>query len=508
MNIHHYSRLRSFFIARLQDILLVILTAPILITGAETVSAATVAETETIGRTETVQVDVGNFYSRPSETASVIDTLKAGDSVTLLSKEGEWYAAKLADQRLGWVHQRLFTKTAPASGEATPSSRDQAPAETEALPRLALRLNKGWVRESPSFDGETKFSLNKGDVVSVVDTMEGWYFIQLEDGRNGWAYQNLFRPIGERDDAGTSIPDDEPRPSVGQEPPLFDAVVKVDSARVRELPTTNSGVRFGLVKGNTVSVLDTRDDWYFIRMADGQSGWAHQSLFDRPAEALQMTSDALENPDETKPEPEPETETNEAEPEDVRISAGEPLFSAQVKVDSGRVREAPTTQARVKFGLRKGDAVSVEDTRDGWYFIRLQDGRFGWGHQSLFSLDAGDGLKRIESIQFEKGEAGKEKILFSLSGFYPPKTFAMDEQIPKVVCDFIDTRMGPALGNAIPVGGDLVQRIRIGYHELPVKKVRVVIDLSPEKKYSVEQVFYKKTNLYALTFSPIESPAE
>ena len=500
MNDNFFSGLRSLFAACLRTPLPAVLTAAFLLMGPLPLSAA---DTEFIGKSRTVQVNVGNLFSRPLETASVIDTLQAGDQITILAKEGDWYMAKLPDQRLGWVHQRLFTKPEPvtASTDTAAPPPPAEPADTEILPRLALRVDSGWVREAPSSQAEAKFALSKGDVVFVVDTMEGWYYIRLDDGRNGWAYQDLFRPV--EDTTQVSVPEPVQTPSPEEstpsdsESPLFEARLKVDSGIVRTLPTTNSGVKFGLQKGDTVSVMDMRDGWYFIQTRNGESGWAYHTLFYPPPEG---TSAVVSG--ESKMEPVTESE----EPP---VTAGDPLFRARVKVDSGRVREAPTTESQIKFGLQKGDTVSVEDTRDGWYFIRLDGGPFGWAHQSLFSLDAGENeAKKIEAIRFEDGPAGEEKIIFSLNGFYPPKTFALDEEVPKVVCDFINTRLGPNLGNSIAVGGDLVRKIRIGYHQSPEEKVRVVIDLSPDKKYSVEQIFYKKTNLYTLTFKNLGPPVQ
>lgn len=503
MNHNFFSGLRSLFAACLRTPLPAILTAACLLTGALPLCAA---DTDWIGKSRTVQVNVGNLYSRPFETASVIDTLRTGDPVTILAKEGEWFMAKLPDQRLGWVHQRLFTETepAPASTDTPAPGPASEPVDTEdILPRLALRVDSGWVREAPSSQAEPKFSLSKGEIVSVVDTMEGWYYIRLDDGRNGWAYQDLFRPV--EDQRAGSIPESVQPPTPkgpipgDVESPLFEARLKVDSGRVRTLPTTNSGVKFGLQKGDTVSVMDIRDGWYFIQTRNGESGWAYHTLFSPPPEGVSTG---------TSGESEAEPMTDSEEPP--VVTAGDPLFRARVKVDSGRVREAPTTESQIKFGIQKGDTVSVEDTRDGWYFIRLEGGPFGWAHQSLFSLDPAvdDEPKKIEGIRFEDGPAGEEKIIFSLNGFYPPKTFALDEEVPKVVCDFINTRLGPDLGNSIAVGGNLVRKIRIGYHESPEKKVRVVIDLSPDQKYSVEQVFYKKTNLYTLTFKNLGTPVQ
>jgi hypothetical protein len=47
-----------------------------------------------------------------------------------------------------------------------------------------------------------------------------------------------------------------------------------------------------------------------------------------------------------------------------------------------------------------------------------------------------------------------------------------------------------------------IERIRIGIHEEPHPKVRVVMDFKPGRDYTVEQLFYKKENYYTLMVKP------
>jgi hypothetical protein len=72
-----------------------------------------------------------------------------------------------------------------------------------------------------------------------------------------------------------------------------------------------------------------------------------------------------------------------------------------------------------------------------------------------------------------------------------------------VVCDFYNVSIADSIDSIIPVNGKLIRKIRIGIHKGPRPKVRVVVDLDPDKKYSVEQVFFKQSNRYSLTFRPL-----
>lgn len=139
----------------------------------------------------------------------------------------------------------------------------------------------------------------------------------------------------------------------------------------------------------------------------------------------------------------------------------------------------------------------------------------GWAHQGLFiesdeplsSEDASgkDFAKEIKEIKVDITPGGEEKIVFVLNGFYPPETFVIEESVPKVVCDFFGLRLGSGIRRQTEVNGDLVQKIRIGVHKGAEPKTRVVMDLVSDRDYEVEQIFFRKENLYTLTFKSVSN---
>lgn len=56
-----------------------------------------------------------------------------------------------------------------------------------------------------------------------------------------------------------------------------------------------------------------------------------------------------------------------------------------VKIRSGNIRKTPSLEGSVKFRLLRGMVVSVVKTTGEWNFIEDENGRRGWGHQSIFS---------------------------------------------------------------------------------------------------------------------------
>jgi len=129
--------------------------------------------------------------------------------------------------------------------------------------------------------------------------------------------------------------------------------IKVRVGRVREGPSLDSRIKFRLKKGQMVSIVEEKDDWYLIAR---RTGWAHKSLFSHEAGATEPTL----------------------------LPSAEHVITATVRVPVGRVREGPALDSRIKFRLKKGQVVSVTERKDEWYGVRLADGRAGWAHKILF----------------------------------------------------------------------------------------------------------------------------
>jgi hypothetical protein len=115
-----------------------------------------------------------------------------------------------------------------------------------------------------------------------------------------------------------------------------------------------------------------------------------------------------------------------------------------------------------------------------------------------FQFQETGATKEIKEIRFEITAEGKEKVLFVLNGFFPPDTFVLEGERPRTVCDFYDTLLGEGIGRCIEVNGRFIQQIRSGVYGGEKPKVRIVLDLIPNKNYDIEQTFLKKEHLYTL----------
>lgn len=103
----------------------------------------------------------------------------------------------------------------------------------------------------------------------------------------------------------------------------------------------------------------------------------------------------------------------------------------------------------------------------------------------------------INKISFEKIPDKEEKVLFQLTNFHPPVIFGVEEGIPSIVCDFMDAGLGDKVPEVISAQGVFVKQVRVE-KDMKAHKIRVVLELMPNRHYDLRQVFFKEENLYVL----------
>jgi len=110
---------------------------------------------------------------------------------------------------------------------------------------------------------------------------------------------------------------------------------------------------------------------------------------------------------------------------------------------------------------------------------------------------------QLEYVKFDATSPKGEMIMFKLNGFYPPSVHGVEEGIPRVICDFNNTKLVDATKSLIKTNGKLVKVIRTSKTKKP-EKVRVVIDLEPNRNYDLQQVFFKEDNLFVIIVNTVK----
>jgi len=109
---------------------------------------------------------------------------------------------------------------------------------------------------------------------------------------------------------------------------------------------------------------------------------------------------------------------------------------------------------------------------------------------------------QLLDITFDDSSNKGEMVLFHLNDFYPPTVSAVEKDKPRVFCDFMEMALGKKVQENIAAKGKYVQRIRTTKHKKP-NKVQVVLELSPDRDYDLQQVFFKNDNLFVLIINEL-----
>ncbi len=229
--------------------------------------------------------------------------------------------------------------------------------------------------------------------------------------------------------------------------------VTTDGTRLRKKPSLDSEILTHLNLGQRVTLLGKKGEWLKVQTKEGESGWSYYKLLEMQedqGDTVRTAGEAI-----------------------VPASAKDETLMLTVKVNTGNVRKLPDVDSERLFTLNRGENVIALQKQDKWYLIQDEDEKTGWAHQMLFyevkskqqpdvSVD-----KEINEIQVAVSPNGDEKISFYLNGFYPPKIMVLEEEIPKVVCDFSDVDLAAAIETTIEVDTPLVREIRTGIHREP-----------------------------------------
>lgn len=106
-------------------------------------------------------------------------------------------------------------------------------------------------------------------------------------------------------------------------------------------------------------------------------------------------------------------------------------------------------------------------------------------------------VPQLLDISFDDSSNRGEMVLFHLNDFYPPTVSAIEKENPRVLCDFKNMSLAEGVRESIVASGKFVKHIRSEKHKNP-DKIRIILELSPERDYDLQQVFFKNDNLFVL----------
>lgn len=119
----------------------------------------------------------------------------------------------------------------------------------------ASKLN---VRSGPGTNYDSIHTLWQGNVVTVIEGSNGWYKIQLSNGKTGWVSGSYLQVSS----SGTPVKD---LSTTG--------TVTASKLNLRSGPGTNYSITHTLWQGNSVKIIGESNGWYKIQLSNGNTGW-------------------------------------------------------------------------------------------------------------------------------------------------------------------------------------------------------------------------------------------
>lgn len=103
------------------------------------------------------------------------------------------------------------------------------------------------VRKGPSVENDKIGSLDRGMVVEILESNNGWNKVKLSDGNEGWVS--------------------------GDYTAKEKATVTATELNVRKGPSTENDKIRSLANGTVLEVLEHENDWYKVKLDDNKEGW-------------------------------------------------------------------------------------------------------------------------------------------------------------------------------------------------------------------------------------------
>ena len=189
----------------------------------------------------------------------------------------------------------------------------------------------------------------KGDSVNILETKSGWYKVELSNGKIGWASGDYISKVNSSNNSsstGTS--------TSGQ------GIVTASTLNVRSGAGTNYSVVTKVYKNDKVDLLETLNGWYKVKLSNGKTGWVSGDYISK----VNSSNNSGNNSSSTG-----------------TVTSGQGVVTASTL----NVRSGAGTSYSVVAKAYKNDKVELLETLNGWYKIKLSNGKTGWASADYIS---------------------------------------------------------------------------------------------------------------------------
>ncbi|MEI2664534.1 SH3 domain-containing protein [Rossellomorea sp. LJF3] len=275
-----------------------------------------------------VNTDGLRVRNGPSTSDDVVTVLQNGDMVTVIKEDGDWLNIESGSIR-GWVHRDYITGTEAAQGKKKVNQKGIITDDA---------LN---VRTSPSLQSSILGVLNKGDEVEVTGSVSGWYEVRFGD-EVAWISDSYVEFSTGSDEDETS-PSEEESSSTGD----MVGIISVHGLNVRDETSLDGRIVGKVSKGEKFKLLKEKNNWYQIKLSNGEKGWVAGWYVQKTVTAAAHESSS----------------SNE---------------NITILYNGTNIRSEANTQASVVKRASSGESYGVKSKDGDWYEVELADGSAGF----------------------------------------------------------------------------------------------------------------------------------
>lgn len=373
---------------------------------------------------------------------------------------GEGLRLFFPPQVVSAVHRResgretlTLISTGPAAAR---TAVERAPGALTA--GIVTRTNVN-VRSGPGLEHSIVGTLNRGDSVTVIGGVPGWFEVRFSPGGGplaagagtpGWIADWLMEvvaPVVNSGQAGGGSAGEEPAES---RPAPFErlGLVNGDNVNVRGGPGLGYPVLKRVNRDHVVVVTQEKDGWYYGSLEDGSKGWFAGWLVEMVKEGSIARTDV-------------------------------------------NVRSGPGLNETILTRVDKGDPVIILSQAQSWYQVRLADGRKGWIADWLVEVmdgvgGQGGGSSGAPAAGNGTGQAG---------GGVPGGNTGLPGAGERLVVELAGIAPGALAAAAAPAGSDYISALRVaplntagGSGTGGDNSLRLTLDLSRSASYRISSV--------------------
>ncbi|WP_055069923.1 SH3 domain-containing protein [Clostridium massiliamazoniense] len=308
-----------------------------------------------------------NVRAGASTNSAIIGSLKKGDKVGIIKKEGNWYEINY-NGRIAYVSADYVQVEAQNKPEVKPEEKPETKPEVkpETKPEqgqtMKVKVNSPIglnLRAGATTNSAVITVLPNNAVVNVIESSNGWYKVNY-NGNTGWIFAQYTTVVSNPSNGGNTVkPEEKPQVKPEVKPEGSTSVTKVQitspiGLNVRTSPSTSGNVITAIPNNVVVSVIESSNGWYKVNY-NGTTGWIYGAY----TKVISSTGKPENNTPESKPE------QNQA----MKVKVNSPIGL--------NLRAGATTNSAVITVLPNNVVVNVIESSNGWYKVSY-NGSVGW----------------------------------------------------------------------------------------------------------------------------------